>query len=444
MTSDLGARTCVYVIQEFSKDFAAYLQDQEFEPIEVTLDRKEKKKLGAALDHVLGSMEQFFEMCEEYPGMDDLAGDGGGSCQVFGAEGEADQDDGSWDRSLHLPQPLSATAKLDLDEIRAQRKYRCLPVDLELTVLCRELKESQTGESWLDHHGQAMFVSLLPRRALLPSVGPGGRTQRWTAVLVKPGEWKWLELGASGSWHEEVREHGALVVIYRWPEYSETFATSYDLADKEKADVLRCHVNLGHPHPREFVRLLKAAGSRHDVVQYVLREFECPGCVKERRAPTRLPAATPRTYDFNVIVGVDLLFVHGLGRRAEHPVINITCHGTLYSTFGLIDPLQRSSKVTWLGFTRLWLRVFGAPQYLVFDEGREFTASTFQDGLERHGIIPLEVSRQAPFANGVVERRGGMFKEVYYRTKEIVQPKDLDEVETMIFEVSWSLQTLTN
>ncbi|CAE7944666.1 unnamed protein product, partial [Symbiodinium necroappetens] len=65
----------------------------------------------------------------------------------------------------------------------------------------------------------------------------------------------------------------------------------------------------------------------------------------------------------------------------------------------------------------------------MFDEGREFTAATFQEGLERHGIIPLEVSRQVPFANGVVERRGGMFKEVYYRTKELVQPVSLEEVE---------------
>ena len=167
-------------------------------------------------------------------------------------------------------------------------------------------------------------------------------------------------------------------------------------------------------------------------------------CVKEKKPPTRLPAATPRTYDFNIIVGVDLLFVHGLGPRAEHPVINITCLGTLYSTFGLVDPLQRSAHVTWLAFSRLWLRTSGAPQYLVFDEGREFTASTFQEGLERHGIIPLEVARNAPFTNGVVERRGGLFKEVYYRTRELVQPTTLEEVEILVFEVSWSLQTLTN
>ena len=125
------------------------------------------------------------------------------------------------------------------------------------------------------------------------------------------------------------------------------------------------------------------------MIQYVLREFECPGCAKEKRAPTRLPAATPRTYDFNVIVGVDLLFVHGLGPKAEHPVLNITCLGTLYSTFGIVDALSKASGKVWDGFTRLWLRVFGAPQYLMFDEDREFTGTIFQEGLERHWIIPL-------------------------------------------------------
>ncbi|CAE7699965.1 unnamed protein product [Symbiodinium sp. CCMP2456] len=201
---------------------------------------------------------------------------------------------------------------------------------------------------------------------------------RWTAVMVKPGEWKWIENGVPGKWPKEARQHLSVIVIYRWPEMTETYVT--DLSDREKGDILRCHLNLGHPNTREFVRLLKAAGSRHDVAQYVLREFQCPGCVKERKPPTRLPAA--------------------------HPAL-----------------------VTWLAFTRLWLRVFGAPQYLMFDEGRDFAAATFQDGLERRGIIPLEVARNAPFTNGVVERRGGLVKEVYYRTRELVQPTTLEAIE---------------
>ena len=37
-----------------------------------------------------------------------------------------------------------------------------------------------------------------------------------------------------------------------------------------------------------------------------------------------------------------------------------------------------------------------------------------------------------------------MFKEVYYRAKEICQPRTLEDLESLIFEVSWSLQTLVN
>ena len=55
------------------------------------------------------------------------------------------------------------------------------------------------------------------------------------------------------------------------------------------------------------------------------------------RPPTRLPAATPMTYDFDVVVGLDILFIHGTNNRSEHPVLNITCWGTLYSTCGLVD-----------------------------------------------------------------------------------------------------------
>ena len=94
---------------------------------------------------------------------------------------------------------------------------------------------------------------------------------------------------------------------------------------------------MGHPQKREFVRILKAAGAREDVSNYVLREFQCPGCHLERRPPTRLPAATPMTYDFDVVVGLDILFIHGTNNRSEHPVLNITCWGTLYSTCGLVD-----------------------------------------------------------------------------------------------------------
>ena len=470
---DLGNVTKVYVTQEFTDEFLDYVRDQDLEPIEVTMDKHVKKRLGDSLTGLAGSLDQYFDLWGEAASGDESPRESPATASLdCGLPGTPDelppemlsprqpvQETTQFAtkhgqrpklpynmKDLGLPRSPSDTTRLQSDLI---------PYDFELTGLCRDHEQFGYGnEVWRDHYGQAMLVTMCPRNSLIPLVGSGNRHLRWSAV-TSPGEWRWLERGGSGPLPPGLRDGLVLVVVYRWAAPAQvicgtdekevnTFVSTFDLTDREKRDVLRCHVNLGHPHAKEFARLLRAAGSRQDVIQYVLREFECPGCIREKRAPTRLPAATPRTYDFNVVIGVGLLFVHGLNSKADHPVLNITCLGTLYSTFGLVDPLAKTAAKTWEGFARLWLRTFGAPQYLMFDEGREFTGSAFQEGMERHGIIPLEVSRQAPFANGIVERRGGLFKEVYYRTKELMPPKNLPELEALIFEASWALQTLVN
>ena len=150
--------------------------------------------------------------------------------------------------------------------------------------------------------------------------------------------------------------------------------------------------------------------------------------------------ATPRCYDFNVVIGIDVLFIHGLDNKTEHPVLNVTCLGTLYSTFGLIDPLRRSAKLTLKAFERLWARTFGPPDFLLYDMGTEFTGGDF----ERMCIQPIVCDQDAPWENGVCERRGDLFKKIYYKSREIAQPRDLDEVELLVFESAWALQTTVN
>ena len=243
----------------------------------------------------------------------------------------------------------------------------------------------------------------------------------------------------------KVFEANSAMVFYAWdkPE-TLVLAEGHELSVQEQRAVLRSHVNLGHPGRAEFVRLLKAAGCRNDIIQYVQREFRCAGCDLEQRPPTRLPAATPRCYDFNVVIGIDVLFIHGLDNKTEHPVLNVTCLGTLYSTFGLIDPLRRSAKLTLKAFERLWVRTFGPPDFLLYDMGTEFTGSDFQTGIERMCIQPIVCDQEAPWENGVCERRGDLFKKVYYKSREIAQPRDMDEVELLVFESAWAPQTSIN
>ena len=299
-------------------------------------------------------------------------------------------------------------------------------------------------QQWRTFHDSAILVLRRPLHHQVPTRGPGHRTLRWTwAKGVVDGKWLQLERAGAGKMPVFEVQYPFVIVLYHHAELTWSFAESASLTPMEKKMVLRAHVNLGHPGVKEFVRLLKAAGTRTDVIQYVLKEFSCDGCRLEKRQPTRLPAATPRTYDFNVCVGIDLLFVHGISHTTEHPILNVTCLGTLYSTFSMVDPNRRGSELVWNAFLDKWLRVFGAPAFLLMDQGLEFQGH-FIEQLESHGIQPIIIDRDAPYQNGVTERRGGLFKEVYYRTRELKQPSTIDEVKNMVHEVAWALQTLTN
>ena len=252
------------VVQELKEDFIHYLREIDLDPVETTLDKSIKK-------------ERFYDICED--GLDV-------SLDHREIPGDVDGVEAAWPR--------------------VDRQGTYLPVDLELNWLIREITEVNWMEVWRDYYGQAMLITRQPTKTLVPQCGPGHRSVRWMAIQRAPGsDWLWLEKGCSGELHRDYRRGHHLVVLYRWPELrlpaqrashqgdGEAYATTTDLTQREKAEVLRAHVNLGHPHSREFVRLLKAAGTRENVIQYVLREFVCAGCSKERRPPTRLPSATP-------------------------------------------------------------------------------------------------------------------------------------------------------
>ena len=260
---------------------------------------------------------------------------------------------------------------------------RHLPDRGDLEQWCDELDQKKF--QWREFHGMAGLV--LQRPQSIPSHGPGHRHLRWT-WCKNPYDGKWLQLERAKSGKAKPFEvtFPYVVILYQHQAMvQQTFAAEdapkRSISANEKMMVLRAHVNLGHPRVREFVRLLKAAGTRNDIVDYVLKEFTCAGCAKEQRMPTRLPSATPRTYDFNIVIGIDLLFVHGASPLEEHPVLNVTCIGTLYSTFTMVDAHRRSSALVWATFLQAWLRVFGSPSFLILDQGLE-SAGHFVEGLE--------------------------------------------------------------
>ena len=469
---DLGdEEVTVFVVQEFKADFVEELDDVRHDPIEVTLDKNAKKELLANLSQLSGGQddELYWDAClREHAELQvdvflkegEPAGAGPDSPALHGLPADHHNHQGHDSAALpglpadHRNHQGQTTQEYrsGIGQARRHQKPPQLPGPEDLNDRCRSLRKTGSRAKWECEQGFLTMLCVDPLRVPLHEVGPGRRSLRWTAI--RGGDaWRWTERTQTGKLDNRIMDAEAVLVYYGWDQSGlgprpegdhDIFAETTDISTQEKRAVLRSHVNLGHPGRAEFVRLLKAAGCRAEIIQYVQREFKCAGCDLEQRPPSRLPSATPRTYDFNVVIGIDVLFVHGLGNKTEHPVLNVTCLGALYSTFGMIDPLRRSAKLTLKAFERLWVRTFGPPDFLMYDMGTEFTGSDFQSGIERMCIQPIVCDHEAPWENGVCERRGDLFKKVYYKSREIAQPRDMDEVELLIFESAWALQTTIN
>ena len=113
------------------KDFIDYVRENDFYPIEVTMDRNLKKELDHALDRTLDDMAGCYELCED--GLDE-AGEG---CWI-------------------IPGGFEVEAQL-LDVPESQGTY--VPEDVELRWIVSELKDRALEESWREYYGQMMFVT---------------------------------------------------------------------------------------------------------------------------------------------------------------------------------------------------------------------------------------------------------------------------------------------
>ncbi len=183
-----------------------------------------------------------------------------------------------------------------------------------------------------------------------------------------------------------------------------------ELTEVEKREVTRHHINMGHPCNAEMIRLFKAAGAKPSVLIYVRDHFQCEGCRRQARPPSRLPAATPRVFDFNIVIGSDLLSVAGISEEDTVNILNITCWGTRFSVFIRTDQNRMTAAIVWISFLKAWVRVFGPPQILIVDQGTAFVGDEFMTRAEALGILVEIIDRDSVHENAITERHGANLK----------------------------------
>ena len=109
------------------------------------------------------------------------------------------------------------------------------------------------------------------------------------------------------------------------------------------------------------------------MVQWVRKNFSCDVCQARTRPKPRRISAIPKSFRLNHVVGVDLVFLRMPGKE-KVPYLNATCWGSHYQMLQKVPKGKKKALNVWLAFCRSWLRVFGAPEIIVVDEGKEFTA----------------------------------------------------------------------
>lgn len=82
-----------------------------------------------------------------------------------------------------------------------------------------------------------------------------------------------------------------------------------ELDEAQKGMVMKVHVNAGHPEKNRFFGMLKAAGASRATLQFVQRDFACDQCHSSPRPGPSRKVAFARTFQFNVLVGVDLFYL---------------------------------------------------------------------------------------------------------------------------------------
>ena len=205
------------------------------------------------------------------------------------------------------------------------------------------------------------------------------------------------------------------------------------VTEVEKKALLKVHRSVGHPQNQEFIRFLRAARVRGDLIRWVAQEFKCDVCEANQQPKVPRPTALPRAYQPNRVLGVDLFYIPGPGGgNNTKPVLNMLDWGTNYQMCEML-PGKNPNEV-WAAYRSTWARTFGHPEVIVCDMGREFMGE-FISKAAAEGIVVHQIASKAPWQQGKTERHGGHMKEMITKARSEMVIQTDEDLKLMLAEV---------
>ena len=201
--------------------------------------------------------------------------------------------------------------------------------------------------------------------------------------------------------------------------------------------VRRAHEGLGHPGNERLARILKDAKASEKAVA-IAKNLKCSVC--ERHAATRPArrAAPPRHLHVNQTVGVDTVYLPD-HRGKTRMALNIVDWA---SRFQMMIPLSGHSPGAARRAYLQWVRLFGPPENLYTDLGREFLGAF--PGAEHDSTFIDPSALEMPTQRGITERAGRNFKEILSKTMMQVGCSNYEEWQETVDIVNMTCNRLMN
>jgi len=197
-----------------------------------------------------------------------------------------------------------------------------------------------------------------------------------------------------------------------------------------RAAVKRLHESTGHRSNRRLARALVISGAPKEVVA-AAKYLRCSLCEEKKRPKSRRPATLPTPKDVSDQVHIDVVEMFDINNKRFYVVHCIDWT----SRFQMAEALEhKSSEAITKWFRERWLPIFGAPRVLVADQGREFVSWEFQELCDQIGTLLHHIPVQAPWANGICERGGGILKALVECGVKAHSIQGLEEINQMVQE----------
>ena len=192
----------------------------------------------------------------------------------------------------------------------------------------------------------------------------------------------------------------------------------------------RLRENTGHRSNRRLARALVLSGAPSEVIR-AAKQLRCSICDEKRKPKARLPSSLPTPKDVSDQVHLDIFEVVDSQEKRFYVVHAIDWSSRFQMAEALPDK-SSESVVDW--FQKRWLPIFGPPRVLVADQGREFISWAFEEMCARHSILLWHIPVQAPWANGICEKGGGILKALISACVKSHSVLDLEEMNLAVQE----------